>query len=159
MSGGHNAHVNFLRPSASQALKFPLLQDTKKLRLELQRDVANFVQEQRALMRELEPADLLCDRAGERATLMPKEFAFEQPGGDGGAVEFDEWPIPARTVAVNGARDEFFARAGLAEQEHRGISPGDGFDELQHAAKTRTSANDPFEAGLRVQWLVDPVEI
>jgi hypothetical protein len=93
MSRGHNPHVDFLRPRASQALKFPLLQDTKKLRLQLERDVANFIQEERALICKLEPADLLCDRTGERSPLMPKQFALEQPGRDGGAVELDKWSV------------------------------------------------------------------
>src|SRR6201982_3377779 len=106
-----------------------------------------------------EPTDLLCDRAGERSPLMPKQFAFEQPGRDGGTVEFYKWSPPARTVTVNSARDDLFARAGLAQQEHSRISPGDSFDHLQHAAKTRTSSNDPFETGLRVRWLVDRVDI
>jgi hypothetical protein len=110
-------------------------------------------------MSKLEPSDLLCDRAGERSPLMPKQFAFEQPGRDGGAVELHKWSIPARTVTVNGARDEFFARAGFAQQEHSRISPGHGFDHLQCAAKTRTSSNDPFETGLRVPLFVDSVDI
>ena len=90
MSRCHDAHVDFLRPRASQALEFPLLQDTKKLRLQLERDVADFIQEQRTLMCQLKPADLLCDRTGERSPLMAKQFAFEQPGRDGGAVELDK---------------------------------------------------------------------
>ena len=65
MSRGHDAHVDFLRPIASEALKFPFLQDAKKLRLEFERDIADFIQEQRTLMCKFEPADLLGDRAGE----------------------------------------------------------------------------------------------
>src|SRR5208282_302912 len=82
MSRGHNANVDFLRPRASQALKFPFLQDTKELWLQLERDIADFIQEQRALMRHLKAADLLCDRAGERSSFMAEEFTFEQPGRD-----------------------------------------------------------------------------
>jgi hypothetical protein len=65
MSCGHYADVDSLRPSASQALKFPLLQDAEELWLQLERDIADFIQEQRALMCYLKPADLLCDCAGE----------------------------------------------------------------------------------------------
>src|SRR5580692_81734 len=110
-------------------------------------------------MCQLQPADLLRDRAGERSPLVPKQFALEQPGRDGGTVEFGKWSIPARTVIVNGAGDKLFARAGLAKQEHSRISPRHGFDHLQHAAKARTSSNDPFETGLRVQWFVDSGDI
>jgi hypothetical protein len=72
MSRGHNAHVNFLRARASQAFEFTLLQDAKELWLQLERDIADFIQEQRALMCYLKPADLLRDRAGERSPLVPK---------------------------------------------------------------------------------------
>ena len=86
----HNTHVDFLRPRASEALEFPLLQDTKKLWLQLERDIADFIQEQRTLMCQLDPADLLRDRAGERSPFMPKQFTFEQPGRDGSTIELNE---------------------------------------------------------------------
>ena len=76
---------------------------------------------------------------------MAKQFTFEQPGRDGSTVELNERSSLARTVTVNGARDKFLTRAGLAQQEDSRISAGHGFDHLQHAAKTRTSSNDFFE--------------
>ena len=114
MSRGHDAYVDSLRPRASQALKFPLLQDTEKLWLQLERDIADFIQEQLALMCYLKSAELLCDRTGERSSFMAKQFTFEQPGRDGSTVELNERSSLARTMTVNGARDEFLARAGLA---------------------------------------------
>ena len=60
---------------------------------------------------------------------------------------------------MNSAGDELFARAGLAQQEHSRISAGHGFDHLQHTAKYRTASNNSVEAGLRVHWFVDSVEI
>lgn len=65
-------------------------------------------------MRYLKPADLLCDRAGEGSSFMAKQFTLEQPGRDGCTVQFNERSSLAGTVTVNGARDELFARAGLA---------------------------------------------
>ena len=56
MSRSDDANVNLFRPRASQTLKFPLLQDAQKLRLELQRDVTDFVQEQGTLVCQLDPA-------------------------------------------------------------------------------------------------------
>src|SRR5580700_3268396 len=144
MSRGHDAYVDSLRPRTSQALKFPFLQDAEKLWLQLERDIADFIQEQRALVCYLKPADLLCDRAGERSPFMAEQFTFEQPGRDGSTVELNERSSPARTVTVNGARDKFFARAGLAQQEDSRICPGHGFDHLQHATQTQTSSNDLF---------------
>ena len=44
----------------------------------------------RAPVGQLEAADALRDGAGEGAFLVAEELAFEQAGGDGGAVELDE---------------------------------------------------------------------
>src|ERR1700733_12738342 len=55
MRRGHNAYVDSLRPRASQAFEFPLLQDTEELWLEFEGDIADFIQKQRALMCYLEP--------------------------------------------------------------------------------------------------------
>src|SRR3984885_5552100 len=114
MGRGHNAHICFLCPRATQPLKFPLLQDTEKLWLQLERDIADFIQEQRALMCYLKSAELLCDRTGNPCSFMAKQFTFEQPGRDGSTVGVNERSSLARTETVNGARDEFFARASLA---------------------------------------------
>src|SRR5580704_8905108 len=102
----------------------------------------------------LEPSDLLCDRAGERSSFMAEQFTFEQPGRDGSTVELDEWSILARAETVNSARDKLFARAGLAEQEDSRVSAGHGFDHLQQTSENRTFSDDAFETGLRTRRLV-----
>ena len=66
----------------------------------------------------------MSDGAGEGAALVAEKFTFEQAAGDGGAVELDERAVLAAAAIVNGARDEFFAGAGLAEQKHRRIAVG-----------------------------------
>jgi|GEM_PF-6139309 len=114
MGCGHHTNVNFLRSCTSQPLELALLQHAEQFRLQLQWDIAYFVQEQRALVRDFDPANLLSDGTGEGATFMAKKFAFEQPGGNGGTVELYKGSIPARTVTVNGARNELFAGTGLA---------------------------------------------
>ena len=81
MVRGHYAYVDFLRPCTSQVLKFPLLQNTEELWLQLERDIADFIQEQLALMRDLKPADLLCDRAGERPPSWPNSSLSSSPVG------------------------------------------------------------------------------
>src|ERR1700722_3578970 len=70
--GGHEAdvHANCLR--AAQALKLLLLQDAQKLGLQLERDVADFVEKNRAAVRELEAADSLRDRSRESSAFVPK---------------------------------------------------------------------------------------
>jgi len=49
--------------------------------LQLKRDIPDFVKEQRALVGQFKPADPLGDGAGEGASLMAEQLAFEQPVG------------------------------------------------------------------------------
>ena len=45
---------------------------------------------------------------------MTEQFALEQTGGDGGAIDPHEWPVAPRTALVQRMGDQFFARPGLA---------------------------------------------
>src|SRR5207244_10160029 len=122
------------RPRAAQALELLLLQDAQQLGLQLRRDVADFIKEQRALVGQLETADLLRDGAGEGALLVAEQLALQEPGGNGRAVEFDKCPLPAGAQVVKGTSNEFLARARLAENEDGGVGGRDGLDLLPDPA-------------------------
>ena len=113
-------------PRAPQSLDLALLESAQQLRLQLERHVADLVEKQRALVRQLEPADLLREGARERPLLVAEPLALEQPRRRGGAVHRHERPAPALARRVNGPRDQLLARAGLAEQQDRGVRRGDG---------------------------------
>ncbi len=98
----------------------------QELGLEFQRDVADFVQKERSVVGQLEAAKFLRDGAGEGAALVAEQLGFEQAGGDCGAIDFDEGAIAARAEIMDGARDEFLARAGFAANQHGGIGGSDG---------------------------------
>ena len=92
--GRHQPHVHLDRLRAAEALELLLLQHAEQLGLQLQRDVADLVEEQRPLVGQLEAADLLADGAGEGALLVAEQLALQQPRGDGRAVELDEGAVP-----------------------------------------------------------------
>ena len=52
---------------------------------------------------------------------MPEHLAFQQAGGDGGAIQVDEGALAPRAEVVDGARHQFLAGAGFAENQDRGI--------------------------------------
>jgi hypothetical protein len=79
---------------APDALERLLLEHAQELRLEVERQVADLVQEERAVVGELEAPDPSRDGARERAPLVSEQLALEEPGGDGGAVELDERTAP-----------------------------------------------------------------
>jgi len=74
---GGSYNLSFLSSCshAPETLVFPLLQNTEQLRLESQWDIANFVQKQHAVVRQLQPAWLRCDCTREGAPLVSEELS------------------------------------------------------------------------------------
>ena len=75
---GDDADVDVQRLGAADPLETPLLERAQDLRLQRQRQLADLVEEQRAAMRQLEPAGLARRRAGERALLVAEQLGLEQ---------------------------------------------------------------------------------
>src|SRR5580692_5813169 len=116
MSRGHNPNVHFFRPRAAQPLEFSLLQDAQELRLQLQRNVANFIQKQRSFVGQLNPANLLSDCAGKGAALVAKQLALEQAAGNSSTIDLYERAVLAVAAIVDRARDKLLASASLTQQ-------------------------------------------
>ena len=95
VGGGDDAHVHLDRLLRADALDLALLQHPQHLGLGAQAHVADLVEEDRALVGQLELADLLLGRPGERALLVAEQLALDQLLGDRGAVHLDERLVPA----------------------------------------------------------------
>src|SRR6185369_14264244 len=76
------ANIHSQRARASESLKLVLLQHTQQLRLQLGRNVFDFVKKDRALMCKLKAPDPSIDRSGKRAFLVSEQLAFEKSGGN-----------------------------------------------------------------------------
>ena len=107
--------------------------------LQLWGGVADLIQEQRPLVRQLEASHLLADGDGEGTLLVAEQLALQEPRGDGGAVELDERAALAWAQVVQGAGDELLARAGLAADEDGGIGRGDSLDLLEERRRKTLS--------------------
>ena len=110
IGGGDEAHVDGDGPRAAEALDLALLQGAQQFGLQVERQLAHLVEKERAFVRQLQAADLARDGAGERAFLVAEELAFEQSGGNGGAIQLDKGALAARAQAVNGARQQALCR-------------------------------------------------
>jgi len=119
--------------------------------LKFERKVANFVEEERAAVGELEAADFLADGAGEGAALVAEEFGFKKTAGDGGAIHFDEGAIAARTEIVNRAGEKFLAGSGFAEEEDGRTGRGSELH-LGQGALERGALADDF---LKIEFTAD----
>ena len=69
---------------AAQSLEGLFLQSPEQLGLQFQGNVAHLVQKQSPAVRQLKPADLLRQSAGESASLVTEQLALQKPGR--------EWP-------------------------------------------------------------------
>ena len=142
IGGGNDPHVDVHRARAAQSLELSLLQNAQQLWLQLDRKVADFVQEQRPSMSELEPPGLARMRSRERAALASEQLALDQRGGQRRAVERDEFPRRPRTAPVNRARDQLLASPGLAQQQHGGMRGSHLIEPEHHVAPCRTFADE-----------------
>src|SRR5262249_5635051 len=136
--GGDQTDVDVDRPCPTETLELVLLQHAEELRLQLERDLAHLVEEERATVSELEPSDPLGDRAGERPPLVAEQLALEQARRDGGAVDLDEGPVAAPARIVDGAGDQFLSRAGLAQEEHGRVGRRHDLDLVEDVSERHT---------------------
>src|SRR6266404_821825 len=103
VGSSYQAHVNLLGPSASQAFKLPSLQSAEQLGLDLDGNISNLVEKQRALIGELKPSNLLRNRPGKGPLLVSKEFTLQQAGRYGCAIQAYKSAILAAAAIVDGA--------------------------------------------------------
>src|SRR5215469_156968 len=156
--GGRNQpDVHLYGTRTAEPLALALLQRAQQLGLQLERHLAALVQEQRAFVRQLNPAQLTGNGAGKRTLLVAEELALQQARGDGRAIELDEGAIAARAQAVNGAREQFLSRAGFALNQDRGVCGRNGFYILQNLAQPGAPAHNVLESVLEVDFLFEVV--
>ena len=93
-------------------------------------DLADFVQQDRAGVRQFEAPFPLGDRAGERALFVPEKLALDEVLRNGGAIDADERRLRAGAFAVNRPRDQFLAGAALALDEDRRLRAGHLADQV-----------------------------
>src|SRR5207249_7643936 len=140
--GGDDADVDRDRLHAADAQELAMLEYAQQLRLRRRAHLADLVEEERPLVRELELAELLRVRVGERALLVAEELALEQRLRDGGAVERDQRAVGARAPVVDRLGDQLLAGAALTGDEDRGAELRDGFDRLEDLLHLRRAADD-----------------
>ena len=141
----HDARVERDVLVAADGAHRPLLQRAEELRLHLERELADLVEEQRAAGCVGEEAHARRLRVGECAARVAEELALEQRRRHGRAVDAEERPRASRPVVVQRARDELLSRAALAGDEDRGVAVGDPRHEVEDALHRRALAEHAAE--------------
>jgi hypothetical protein len=140
VGGGDQANVDLDRARSAEPLELTLLQHAQDLGLGRGRHVADLVEEQRAFVRQLEPADALAVGTGEGAALVAEELGLEQVLVNCRAVSSDEGrsarlesdgapPLPAPPTPV-------LARLSTVRFEREDLL--DGAEDLLHLRHSPT---------------------
>ena len=140
VGGRDDAHIDLDLLPPADALDDLVLQEAQQLDLQRMRQIADLVEEQRALIGALDLADGLLHRAGEGAALVAEQLAFQQVLRDRAAVDGDERLLGARPEVVQRLRQRLLAGAAFAQQQHRHVGRGELFDiaaDLQHRLRWR----------------------
>jgi hypothetical protein len=132
---------------AADLAEGPLLQHAEQLGLQVERHLADLIEQERAFACDLEQPGLLAVGAGECPFDMAEQFALEQVGRQGGAVDSHK-RLVRMTDGVNRLGGQLFARAGLTHNED-GIASTAGHppDHLDGLAEGLTAADHPHGGG------------
>src|SRR5579863_10221550 len=133
---------------AAKTLEFALLQDAQKLRLKLERDFSDLIEEDRPAMGQLKASYSLADRAREGAFFMAEKLALQQSRGNGCAIQFHEGIRFSRAEIVHGSSNQFLARARLAIDQHSGVGRRDGLNLSQNKLQSLAVSDDVLEMKL-----------
>src|SRR5262249_22298613 len=131
-----------VRARIADALERALLEHAQQLRLELERNLADLVEEQRALAGELEPPGAVSDRAGERALDVTEQLPLEHARRERGAADGDERALVGIRRVVDRAGDELLAGARFAADQHGRAGRRHRADLLPDIADRRAPAED-----------------
>ena len=133
--------IGFAPPTRSTK---PSCSTRKKPHLRIQRQLADFIQEQRAHVGPLEPALPRFVRAGEAALLVAEQLRVDQLARNRAAIDAQERPAVPVAAIVNRARNQLLAGARFAQDQHRHFGAAHQVDALHHLRQTRTLRRRSF---------------
>src|SRR5262249_37710110 len=104
--------------AAADAVELALLEHTEQLHLSHRRQLADFIQKQRACSRLFKQPRLGGTRSGEGAFFVAEEFGFDQGFRNGSAGNSYEGLVGAGAQMMDRRGSQFFARAALARNQN-----------------------------------------
>ena len=154
IGGGHHPHVDRTGARLADPLEGALLQHAQQLALQVQGNLADFVEEQCAAIGELEPADTVAECAREAALGVAEELALEQVARNRRAVHADHRAGAAAARLVDRAGDQLLPGAGLAGDQHGGVGTGHQLDLPERRRDGRRAADDALVMALGPDFLL-----
>ena len=148
VGGGDQAELGLDRLGAADPLDLALLNGAQQLGLEVEPQIADLVEEQRAVRGQLELAQLLAMRAGERAALVAEERALRELARNRGEVDRDERRVGVARLPMDQPREQLLSGAALAENQHGRRQLGDLVDQVDDVARHPARTDDELALGL-----------
>ncbi len=142
MRRGDDAHVDLDALRAAEPLDLPFFENAQQLHLHIRGQVADFVEEDRRMVGELEAPDLTRERARERALLAAEQLALDQRRGDRRAVDAHHLARAPHAHLVQMRREQLLADAGFAQEQHGRIRGRDEVELFDHLAQRPALADD-----------------
>ena len=122
---GDDTHVHGEGGRLAERVDLAGFEEAQQLGLQVETELADLVEEQRPVLCGPDQARIVAICPGERAALEAEEMALDQFAWDCRAVERHERLLRACGVAMDGAGDDFLARAALAGQQHPDVGLSD----------------------------------
>src|SRR5512147_3246818 len=131
VGGRYEPEVAFHFPAPPQGPDPVLLEHTQKIFLDIQGELADFIQKKRAPVRLLDQAFPGFFRAGKGALFMPEQEALHQGLRQRGAIDDHEIAAASPAVVVDGAGKKLLARARFPGDQHARVALGRPGDKIQ----------------------------
>jgi hypothetical protein len=110
--------VNLAFHLIPNSAKSAVLQEMQQLALEMQIQIRNFVEKQRATMSEFDTPWLSDVCSGKGPSFKSEQFAFKQRAGNRRTVNLNEFPFAVLGIGVDPPGDCLFSRSALSGQKY-----------------------------------------
>ena len=113
------------------------LQEAQQIGLNIDVEVADLVEKQRAAVGRFDEAMLARGRAGEGALFVTEELGGDQIGRQRRAIDGNEWPRAPQRMIVDRLCRQFLARAAFAGDQDRRLGTRHATDHRENPAHRR----------------------
>ena len=116
-----NPGIDGDRLLSTQSLYLVILQESKQLDLQPERDIPNFVQEQRAALRAFDAPFSLLHGSCEGSFFIAEQLTLQERLWNRPTVDRDEGSTTSSALAVDRSSDQLLSSAALSSDQHRNI--------------------------------------
>src|SRR5262245_17765502 len=146
VGGGYDSCVNRDFFCAANSAEPFFLQHSQQLHLHRQTHLTNLIQEDSALVGNLEQTFLVHGCPCKGTFHVTKQFAFQQRFWKCAAVNRNKWEVTTTALQVNCSCGQLFAGPAFASDQNRTLSRTDRFNGMKELLHLSTRADDVAEA-------------